>query len=70
MILRVIKSEKERVRSPYIREADDGATAIDEIQQEVSTGGFFDFILMDYVMVRPISRFIILIHIENLSTGL
>ena len=52
MILRVIQSEKERVRSPYIREADDGVTAIDEIQHEVSTGGFFDFILMDYVMVQ------------------
>ena len=55
MILRVIQSEKEHVRSPYIREADDGATAIDEIQHEVSQGGFFDFILMDYVMVRKIS---------------
>lgn len=52
MILRVIQSEKEHVRSPYIREADDGVTAIDEIQHEVSQGGFFDFILMDYVMVR------------------
>ena len=51
MILKLIQSERERIPQPYIKEADDGMTAVDELTAEMNRGGYFDFILMDYVMV-------------------
>lgn len=51
MLLRLIESDKESFPDCFIKEADDGVTAIDVYKEEINNGGNFDFILMDYVMV-------------------
>ena len=51
MLLRLIESDRESFPDCSIKEADDGVTAIELYKEEASRGCYFDFILMDYIMV-------------------
>mmetsp|Transcript_9907 Transcript_9907/g.13587 ORF Transcript_9907/g.13587 Transcript_9907/m.13587 type:complete len:940 (-) Transcript_9907:315-3134(-) len=52
MLYRLIESDKESFPDCTIKEADDGVTAIELYKEEINSGGSFDFILMDYIMVQ------------------
>ena len=46
---RIIQSSSQQFPNAYIKEADDGQTAVDAVKAEADRP--FDFILMDYTMV-------------------
>ena len=56
VVVRLIEGEKE---GPFAKAAlltaDDGATAVKQLQAEIAAGRAVDFILMDFVMVRKLS---------------
>ena len=43
------------LRALNIREADDGATAVQAMQEEMNSGGGFDIVLLDNVMVSGVN---------------
>ena len=49
IVRRIIQSSSHQFPNAYIKEADDGMTAVDAVKAEVDRP--FDFILMDYTMV-------------------
>jgi len=52
MVVRILLSHQQQgLPPPHIEEADDGDAAVRLVKQELSSGGHFDFILMDYIMV-------------------
>ena len=52
MVVRILLSQQQQgLPPPHIQEADDGDAAVRLVQQEMRSGGHFDFILMDYIMV-------------------
>jgi len=52
VLVRQIESEKKgRLTKTYIREADDGLTALEVMREELGEGFSFDMVLMDYTMV-------------------
>ena len=52
MVVRILLSQQQQgLPPPHIQEADDGDAAVRLVKQELSSGGHFDFILMDYIMV-------------------
>jgi len=53
ILVRLIESEESsQLSGAYIKEADDGLTAVEALRSEMAQGGAgFDFILMDFIMV-------------------
>jgi CheY-like chemotaxis protein len=51
IVRRILESENERLPNCYIKEADDGITALEMVTSEAACGIHFDFILIDYIMV-------------------
>lgn len=68
MLVRLIHSEKERIREAVTKEADDGTSAIEEMENDTKSGGVFDFVLMDFIMVTPLSFLSILMHLDYLCS--
>ena len=52
MIARLLKSEAARMPHLYLKEADDGTSAIEQLKNELQSQGGFDIIFMDSVMVQ------------------
>mmetsp|Transcript_22647 Transcript_22647/g.32557 ORF Transcript_22647/g.32557 Transcript_22647/m.32557 type:complete len:147 (+) Transcript_22647:1364-1804(+) len=53
VIVRQIESERKgRLSKTYIRQADDGLTALEVMREELQEGRHFDVVLMDYTMIN------------------
>jgi len=52
IVRRVLESARDVIPALSIFEADDGTTAIEEVKKQSEADVKFDFILIDFVMVR------------------
>ena len=50
--MKIIQSDKEHIPLSLMQEAEDGDVAVDLVRAELQRVGHFDFILIDYIMVR------------------
>jgi len=51
IVRRILESAQDVIPELHIIEADDGATAIEEVKKQLEADIQFDFILIDFVMV-------------------
>ena len=51
IVRRILESAKTSLPQCEIVEADDGSSAIQEMKKKMDSGGSFDFVLIDFVMV-------------------
>eukprot|EP00597_Dinobryon_sp_UTEXLB2267_P009324 CAMPEP_0170096594 /NCGR_PEP_ID=MMETSP0019_2-20121128/28692_1 /TAXON_ID=98059 /ORGANISM="Dinobryon sp., Strain UTEXLB2267" /LENGTH=801 /DNA_ID=CAMNT_0010318641 /DNA_START=556 /DNA_END=2961 /DNA_ORIENTATION=- len=52
IVRRILEADSDRFPNCYIKEADDGVTALEMVKSEASNGINFDFILIDYIMLK------------------
>ena len=75
IVRRILESENERLPNCYIKEADDGITALEMVTSEAACGIHFDFILIDYIMVLDfisisiVKHYYLLFTVENARAG-
>jgi hypothetical protein len=54
IVRRIIESEREAIPLSEIHEADDGVTAVEMVRADMDKGEIYDFILIDFIMVRRV----------------
>jgi len=52
IVRKILESSQDVIPNQNIIEADDGTTAIEEVKKQMEVGIKFDFVLIDFVMVR------------------